>query len=182
MIKSVRRRGGGARPKLALPEAAAVLAALADPVIVLDRDGEIRMVNPAAEQFFGTGAAALQGTALAGLVAPHSPLLSLDRRRLARRQHDVGIRHRARRAALWQPHRHGAGSAAGGGSRRSRGALVARALDGRQARSSADTIEMLRDRSRRWRQCWPMRLRTRCPVFAGRRSCSSRMPMRPSAS
>ena len=77
MIKSPRRRSGGARPKLALPEPAAVLAALADPVIVLDRDGEIRMVNPAAEQFFGTGAAALQGTALAGLVAPHSPLLSL---------------------------------------------------------------------------------------------------------
>ena len=77
MIKSLRRRSGGARPKLALPEAAAVLAALADPVIVIDRDGEIRMVNPAAEQFFGTGAAALQGTALAGLVAPHSPLLSL---------------------------------------------------------------------------------------------------------
>ncbi len=54
-----------------------MLAALADPVIVVDRGGEIRMVNPAAEQFFGTGAAALHGAALADLVAPHSPLLSL---------------------------------------------------------------------------------------------------------
>ena len=89
MIKNFRRRGAAARPKLAPPEASAVLAALADPVIVIDRGGEIRMVNPAAEQFFGTGAAALQGAALAGLVAPHSPLLSLDRRGLARRQHDV---------------------------------------------------------------------------------------------
>ena len=57
-----------------------MLAALADPVIVLGRDGEIRMVNPAAEQFFGTGAAALVGTPLTSLVAPHSPLLSLIER------------------------------------------------------------------------------------------------------
>ncbi len=77
MIKNFRRRGSGARAKLAPPDAAAVLAALADPVVVIDRDGEIRMVNPAAEQFFGTGAAALQGTALAELLAPHSPLLAL---------------------------------------------------------------------------------------------------------
>ena len=54
-----------------------MLAALADPVIVVDRNGDIRLVNPAAEQFFGTGATALRGTALADLVAPHSPLLSL---------------------------------------------------------------------------------------------------------
>jgi len=54
-----------------------ILAALPDPVIVVDRGGSIRFVNPAAEQFFGSGAAALGGTALADLVAPHSPLLSL---------------------------------------------------------------------------------------------------------
>ncbi|MGC2523019.1 MAG: ATP-binding protein [Stellaceae bacterium] len=54
-----------------------MLAALADPVIVVDRGGEIRLVNPAAEQFLGTGAAALRGTALAALVAPHSPLVML---------------------------------------------------------------------------------------------------------
>jgi len=71
-----RRARPAARPQ-APPDANAVLAALADPVIVVDRSGEIRTVNPAAEQFFGTGVAALRGTALAELVAPHSPLLAL---------------------------------------------------------------------------------------------------------
>jgi two-component system, NtrC family, nitrogen regulation sensor histidine kinase GlnL len=79
-----RRRGGapgsGAKrrsPVVLQPEAAVILAALADPVIVIDRSGHIRFVNPAAEQFFGSGAAALCGSALADLLAPHSPLLSL---------------------------------------------------------------------------------------------------------
>jgi len=58
-------------------EAAAILAALPDPVIVIDRHGRIQFVNPAAEQFLGSGAGALRGSALADLVAPHSPLLSL---------------------------------------------------------------------------------------------------------
>jgi two-component system nitrogen regulation sensor histidine kinase GlnL len=58
-------------------EAAAILAALRDPVIVLDQGGQIRFVNPAAEQFFGASAAALCGVALADCVAPHSPLLAL---------------------------------------------------------------------------------------------------------
>jgi two-component system, NtrC family, nitrogen regulation sensor histidine kinase GlnL len=78
MIRHFRRRGGAPRSQPATPpDSTAVLAALADPVVVVDRAGEIRMVNPAAEQFFGTGAAALHGAALAELVAPHSPLLSL---------------------------------------------------------------------------------------------------------
>jgi two-component system nitrogen regulation sensor histidine kinase GlnL len=72
-----RRRASPRAQPQAPPDANAVLAALADPVIVVDRNGDIRMVNPAAEQFFGTGATALRGTALADLVAPHSPLLSL---------------------------------------------------------------------------------------------------------
>jgi two-component system, NtrC family, nitrogen regulation sensor histidine kinase GlnL len=72
-----RRRTRLPPPPQAPPDANAVLAALADPVIVVDRRGEIRTVNPAAEQFFGTGVAALRGAALAELVAPHSPLLSL---------------------------------------------------------------------------------------------------------
>jgi two-component system nitrogen regulation sensor histidine kinase GlnL len=59
------------------PEAAVILAALADPVIVTDRSGHIRFVNPAAEQFLGSSAAALCGSALADFVAPQSPLLSL---------------------------------------------------------------------------------------------------------
>jgi two-component system nitrogen regulation sensor histidine kinase GlnL len=59
------------------PDAAAVLAALPDPVIVIDRAGRIRLANAAAEEFFGSSAAALRGSALADLVAPHSPLLAL---------------------------------------------------------------------------------------------------------
>jgi len=58
-------------------EAAVILAALSDPVIVIDRGGHIQFVNPAAEQFLGSGAAAICGNALAGFVAPGSPLLSL---------------------------------------------------------------------------------------------------------
>jgi two-component system nitrogen regulation sensor histidine kinase GlnL len=46
-------------------------------VIVVNRSGRICFVNPAAEQFLGTGAAALRGGALADQVAPHSPLLAL---------------------------------------------------------------------------------------------------------
>jgi two-component system, NtrC family, nitrogen regulation sensor histidine kinase GlnL len=72
-----RRRSSASQSPSVGPDAAAVLAALADPVIVIDRDGAIRLVNPAAEQFFGTSAAALRGTALADLLAPHSPLLAL---------------------------------------------------------------------------------------------------------
>jgi two-component system nitrogen regulation sensor histidine kinase GlnL len=73
-----RRRAAAARAQpQPPPDPAAVLAALADPVVVVDRGGEIRMVNTAAEQFFGTGAAALCGMALAELVTAHSPLLSL---------------------------------------------------------------------------------------------------------
>jgi len=85
MIKAAPwRRGGAATPSTKLSsqadvqsEAAVILSALPDPVIVVDRRGLIRFVNPAAEQFFGSGATALCGGALADLVAPHSPLLSL---------------------------------------------------------------------------------------------------------
>lgn len=79
MIKApFRRRSATPRPVAkSEPEAAAVLAALADPVIVIDRGGDIRLVNTAAEQFFGLGATALRGYPMANLVAPHSPLLGL---------------------------------------------------------------------------------------------------------
>jgi len=76
-----RQRGNrGARRRLlaaAQPAAELILAALAFPLIVVDRSGTIRFVNQAAEQFFGSGAAALCGRALADLLAPHSPLLAL---------------------------------------------------------------------------------------------------------
>jgi two-component system, NtrC family, nitrogen regulation sensor histidine kinase GlnL len=60
-----------------MPAAAALLAALPDPIVALDRDGLVRFVNPAAEQFFGASAAALCGGDFAELVSPHSPLYSV---------------------------------------------------------------------------------------------------------
>ena len=84
MIKTLRRRGvspalsKGARSERAhQPEPGIVLAALPDPVIVIDRSGCILFVNPAAEQFLGSSASALCGSALSDLLAAHSPLLSL---------------------------------------------------------------------------------------------------------
>ncbi len=59
------------------PGSAAILAALPDPVLVLDRGGRIGLANPAAEQFFGSSAAALRGALIADFVTPHSPLLAL---------------------------------------------------------------------------------------------------------
>jgi two-component system nitrogen regulation sensor histidine kinase GlnL len=58
-------------------DAATILEALPDPVIVIDRSERIRFVNPAAEQFLGSGAAALCGSPLADFVAPHASLASL---------------------------------------------------------------------------------------------------------
>jgi two-component system nitrogen regulation sensor histidine kinase GlnL len=74
-----RRRGGRAASRApgAPVDPAAVLAALPDPILVVDRAGSIRFVNPAAEQFLGFGALALEGSALADLVVPESALLSL---------------------------------------------------------------------------------------------------------
>jgi len=61
----------------ALPDTALLLAALPSPIIALDRQAIIRFVNPAAEQFFGVGAAALVGRKFAKLLLPHSPVLAL---------------------------------------------------------------------------------------------------------
>jgi two-component system, NtrC family, nitrogen regulation sensor histidine kinase GlnL len=72
-----RGRGAAAARSLAAPEMAALLAALPDPVIALDRGGVIRFANPAAEQFFGASAAALCGAALDDSIAPHSPVFTL---------------------------------------------------------------------------------------------------------
>jgi two-component system nitrogen regulation sensor histidine kinase GlnL len=56
---------------------AILLAALPDPIIALDRDGAVRFVNPAAEQFLGIGAPALRGARLADFIVPQSPLFGL---------------------------------------------------------------------------------------------------------
>ena len=55
----------------------AVLAALPDPVAVIDSENRIVWVNPAAEQFFGAGASTLGGSALATHVTRDSPLMAL---------------------------------------------------------------------------------------------------------
>jgi two-component system nitrogen regulation sensor histidine kinase GlnL len=85
MLASLRRRRGEAgrgskAPAAAAPtglDTTALLAALPDPVIALDRDGVVRFVNPAAEQFLGMSAVALRGAALADFVVPQSPLFGL---------------------------------------------------------------------------------------------------------
>ena len=77
MLSSLRRHRSASASALRLPDAAALLSALPDPVLALDRGGIVRFVNPAAEQFFGSGAAALCGTPLADLVVPHSPIFTL---------------------------------------------------------------------------------------------------------
>jgi two-component system, NtrC family, nitrogen regulation sensor histidine kinase GlnL len=78
MIRHLRRRRAGAHLQAApVIDATAVLAALPAPVIVIDRDGKICMVNPAAEQFFGSSATALYETAFSALVALRSPVLAL---------------------------------------------------------------------------------------------------------
>jgi len=58
-------------------DANAILEALPDPVIVIDRSERILFVNPAAEQFLGSSAAALCGSRLADFVAPQASLVSL---------------------------------------------------------------------------------------------------------
>jgi two-component system nitrogen regulation sensor histidine kinase GlnL len=55
----------------------AVLAALPTPVVVVDEGGAIRLVNPAAEQFFDAGAAVLAGLSLGELVPTDSPIFAL---------------------------------------------------------------------------------------------------------
>ncbi|HEY1299511.1 MAG TPA: ATP-binding protein [Stellaceae bacterium] len=75
---SVKTRSGPADAvRAGTLDPSSVLAALPDPVVVVDRGGLIRSVNPAAEQFFGSGATALLGSPLADLLAPRSPLLAL---------------------------------------------------------------------------------------------------------
>ena len=60
---SLRRQPAARRARpAALADAAALLAALPNPVIALDRAGIVRFLNPAAEQFFGVSAAALTGS------------------------------------------------------------------------------------------------------------------------
>jgi two-component system nitrogen regulation sensor histidine kinase GlnL len=56
---------------------AAVLSALPGPVLVIDEAGTLAYLNPAAEQFFQGGSAALIGRPLSRLLPPDSPVLGL---------------------------------------------------------------------------------------------------------
>jgi len=75
---SLRRQPAGRRARPAvLADAAALLAALPNPVIALDGAGIVRFLNPAAEQFFGVSAAALTGSPITENVLPESPIFGL---------------------------------------------------------------------------------------------------------
>jgi two-component system nitrogen regulation sensor histidine kinase GlnL len=76
MFGSLLRRSASEEP-VSTPDLAALLAALPDPVLALDRAGVVRWVNPAAEQFFGTGTVALCGHPLTEFILPQSPLFTL---------------------------------------------------------------------------------------------------------
>ncbi|MCU0987601.1 MAG: ATP-binding protein [Acetobacteraceae bacterium] len=61
------------------PDPAAILAALATAVVVLDRQGRFHFVNQAAEEFFALSATSLRATRLSDLVPEDSPLFALIR-------------------------------------------------------------------------------------------------------
>ncbi len=78
MLGSLRRpRAAAAARRSPLPDAQALLAALPNPIMALDRGGVLRFVNPAAEQFLCAGAAALIGSRLADFISSDSPVLAL---------------------------------------------------------------------------------------------------------
>jgi two-component system nitrogen regulation sensor histidine kinase GlnL len=79
-VISLRHRRSTASPAArpgALLDTAALLAALPNPVVALDRGGALRFANPAAEHLLGVSAAALIGHPLADFIAPDSPLFAL---------------------------------------------------------------------------------------------------------
>ena len=73
-----RTGASAAGPPAGFPgDAAAILGALPGPVLVVDAAGAVTYLNPAAEQFFQGGSAALAGRPLARLLPPDSPVLGL---------------------------------------------------------------------------------------------------------
>ena len=77
MLASLRRRRAADAAASLAPDAPQLLAALPNPVFAVGRDGVVRFLNPAAEQFLGASAAAVCGHAIGEFVLPHSPLFSL---------------------------------------------------------------------------------------------------------
>jgi two-component system nitrogen regulation sensor histidine kinase GlnL len=64
-------------PPEAVVEPHAVLAALPDPVLVVDEQGTLRYANHAAEEFFDAGKTMLLGLPLPGLLPEDSPVFAL---------------------------------------------------------------------------------------------------------
>jgi len=64
-------------PGADIVDAVSVLAALPDPVLVVDRADQFRYVNAATEQFFETSAATLEASALGDFLPLDSPLFAL---------------------------------------------------------------------------------------------------------
>ena len=64
-------------PTTSIDSASLIAAALPMPVLMIGQNDEILFVNPAAEQFFGMGAAALRKQNLAELIPFGSPLVQL---------------------------------------------------------------------------------------------------------
>jgi two-component system nitrogen regulation sensor histidine kinase GlnL len=84
MLASLRRRrtapaaiAANEAPRAAPIDPTAVLSGLPNPVVVLDRRGIVRFMNPAAEQFLGTSAAALCGSELTEVIVAQSPVFAL---------------------------------------------------------------------------------------------------------
>ena len=80
-FRAERRAEGGVITTLAAPaqDLNPVLNALPKPLLVVDPDGRIALVNLAAEQFFQASANGLIGLAVDELLPPDSPVLSLIR-------------------------------------------------------------------------------------------------------
>ncbi len=68
------------KPPFAPADPAAILAAVPNPVVAIDREGRIRFVNQAGESFLGSSASSLGGVFFRDLIAPKSPLLALIER------------------------------------------------------------------------------------------------------
>jgi two-component system nitrogen regulation sensor histidine kinase GlnL len=85
MLASLRRRrtapASGEDPEAASAapaiDPAALLAALPNPIITLDRQGIVRFLNPAAEQFLGVSTVSMRGNSLAEIILPQSPVFAL---------------------------------------------------------------------------------------------------------
>ena len=60
-----------------LPDPATILAALPDPVLVIDGKGLIQYVNLNAQEFFDLSATMMEGTPLTDLLPPDSPVASM---------------------------------------------------------------------------------------------------------